>query len=102
MKKNECFPMTAGRLGADLEGVCIYEGMPVFVPGLLPGETATVLSAGQREKTPPPTSLTLSGIRISPERRTSVSMSSPGRRAKVQTANGRRVIISSRIRKSRI
>ena len=42
MKKNECFPMTAERLGADLEGVCRHEGMPVFVPGLLPGETAAV------------------------------------------------------------
>ncbi len=42
MKKNECFSLTADRLGADLEGVCRHEGMPVFVPGLLPGETATV------------------------------------------------------------
>ena len=42
MKKNECFPMTADRLGADLEGICIHEGMPVFVPGLLPGESADV------------------------------------------------------------
>ena len=42
MKKNERFPMTAGRLGADLEGVCIHDGMPVFVPGLLPGESADV------------------------------------------------------------
>ena len=42
MKKNECFPMTADRLGADLEGVCLHDGMPVFVPGLLPGEKAVV------------------------------------------------------------
>ena len=42
MKKNECFPMTADRLGADLEGICIHEGMPVFVPGLLPGESADI------------------------------------------------------------
>ena len=42
MKKNECFPMTADRLGADLEGICIHEGMPVFVPGLLPGEGAGI------------------------------------------------------------
>ena len=42
MKKNECFPLTAERLGADLEGICIHEGMPVFVPGMLPGETASV------------------------------------------------------------
>ena len=33
MKKNECFPMTADRLGADLEGICIHEGMPVFEIG---------------------------------------------------------------------
>ena len=42
MKKNECFSMTADCLGSDLEGVCRHEGMPVFVPGLLPGETAEV------------------------------------------------------------
>ena len=42
MKKNDCFLLTADRLGADLEGVCIHEGIPVFVPGLLPGETASV------------------------------------------------------------
>ena len=42
MKKNECFSMTADRLGADLEGVCIHEGMPVFVPGLLPDECADI------------------------------------------------------------
>ena len=42
MRKNECLPLAAERLGADLEGVCRHEGMPVFVPGLLPGETALV------------------------------------------------------------
>ena len=42
MIKNESLTLTADRLGADLEGVCIHEGMPVFVPGLLPGETASV------------------------------------------------------------
>ena len=42
MKKNECFSLAAERLGTDLEGVCLHEGMPVFVPGLLPGETADV------------------------------------------------------------
>ena len=68
MKKNECFPMTAGRLGADLEGVCIHEGMPVFVPGLLPGEGATVrivkaekkYAFGRMESVPDP---------VSPDRR---------------------------------
>ena len=42
MKKNDCLSLTAERLGADLEGVCLAEGMPVFVPGLLPGEKASV------------------------------------------------------------
>jgi len=68
MKKNECFPMTAERLGADLEGVCRHDGMPVFVPGLLPGETASVrivkadkrFAFGRMESAPDP---------VSPERR---------------------------------
>ena len=42
MKKNDCFQLTAEKLGADLEGVCRHEGLTVFVPGLLPGETANV------------------------------------------------------------
>ena len=42
MKKNECLSLAAERLGADLEGVCLHDGIPVFVPGLLPGETAEV------------------------------------------------------------
>ena len=69
MKKNECFPMSADRLGADLEGVCIHEGMPVFVPGLLPGESADVrivktekrYAFGRMESKPSP---------VSPDRRT--------------------------------
>ena len=64
MKKNECFTLTAERLGADLEGVCIQEGMPVFVPGLLPGETAEVrivkaekrYAFGRMESAPEPAS----------------------------------------------
>ena len=68
MKKNECFPITAYRLGADLEGVCIHEGMPVFVPGLLPGESADVrivkaekrYAFGRMESAPSP---------VSPDRR---------------------------------
>ena len=68
MKKNECFPLAAGRLGADLEGVCLHEGMPVFVPGLLPGESATVrivkaekrYAFGRMESAPDP---------LSPDRR---------------------------------
>ena len=42
MKKNDILTLTADALGADLEGVCRHEGMAVFVPGLLPGETAPV------------------------------------------------------------
>lgn len=42
MHKNGIYPMTATSLGADMEGVCRHEGMAVFVPGLLPGETAPV------------------------------------------------------------
>ena len=65
MKKNECFPLAAERLGADLEGVCIHDGMPVFVPGMLPGETATVrivkaekrYAFGRMETTPDPSSV---------------------------------------------
>ena len=66
MKKNDCFPMTAERLGADLEGVCRHEGMPVFVPGLLPGESARVrivkaekkFAFGRMETPPEPSSVT--------------------------------------------
>ena len=42
MQKNDVFVMTADGLGADMEGVCHHEGMAVFVPGMLPGETAPV------------------------------------------------------------
>lgn len=42
MKKNDILTLTANTLGADMEGVCRHEGMAVFVPGLLPGETAPV------------------------------------------------------------
>ncbi len=42
MRKNDILTLTADALGADLEGVCRHEGMAVFVPGLLPGETAPV------------------------------------------------------------
>lgn len=64
MKKNECFRMTAERLGADLEGVCRHEGIPVFVPGLLPGESAEIrivkaekkYAFGRMESVPSPVS----------------------------------------------
>ena len=42
MNKNEVRTMTCESLGAQLEGVCRAEGMAVFVPGMLPGETAPV------------------------------------------------------------
>ena len=42
MRKNDILTLTADALGADLEGVCRHEGMAVFVPGLLPGETTRV------------------------------------------------------------
>ena len=42
MQKNEIFRLSADNLGADIEGVCRLDGMPVFVPGLLPGEETDV------------------------------------------------------------
>ena len=37
--KNQSLTITCDRLGAELEGVCRWEGQAVFVPGALPGET---------------------------------------------------------------
>ena len=42
MQKNETLTLLCESLGAELEGVCRHEGMAVFVPGLLPGETGRV------------------------------------------------------------
>ncbi len=42
MRKNEIFRLAAENLGAEMEGVCRYNGIPVFVPGLLPGEETDV------------------------------------------------------------
>ena len=42
MQRNDLMTLTADALGADMEGVCRADGMAVFVPGLLPGETAPV------------------------------------------------------------
>ena len=42
MRKNDVLTMRADALGAELEGVCRVDGMAVFVPGLLPGEEASV------------------------------------------------------------
>ena len=42
MRKNDILTLTCEALGADMEGVCRADGMAVFVPGMLPGETAKV------------------------------------------------------------
>ena len=42
MRKNEILTLNCDALGADMEGVCRADGMAVFVPGMLPGETAPV------------------------------------------------------------
>lgn len=42
MRKNDLLTLTADAVGADMEGVARAEGMAVFVPGLLPGESAPV------------------------------------------------------------
>ncbi len=42
MRKNDLLTLTADTLGANMEGVCRHDGFAVFVPGMLPGETATV------------------------------------------------------------
>ncbi len=42
MRKNDLLTLTCDALGADMEGVCRHEGMAVFVPGMLPGESAPV------------------------------------------------------------
>lgn len=41
--KNQRLTLHCERLGSEMEGVCLHEGMPVFVPGVLPGEDADVL-----------------------------------------------------------
>lgn len=38
MQKNDVLSLHCERLGSDLEGICSYNGMAVFVPGALPGE----------------------------------------------------------------
>ena len=40
--RNDIFEMTCDAFGQDAQGVCRHEGMAVFVPGMLPGETAMV------------------------------------------------------------
>lgn len=42
MRKNDQLTLTADAVGADMEGVARADGMAVFVPRLLPGETASV------------------------------------------------------------
>ena len=39
IEKNQLLTVDCLRLGGDLEGVCEHEGMALFVPGALPGET---------------------------------------------------------------
>lgn len=39
MEKNQRLTLECQRLGSELEGVCAFQGMTVFVPGALPGET---------------------------------------------------------------
>jgi 23S rRNA (uracil1939-C5)-methyltransferase len=38
LQKNQIVRLTCERLGAELEGVCRYHGLPVFVPDVLPHE----------------------------------------------------------------
>ena len=40
--KNTVINLHCDALGAELEGICRCEGIPVFVPGMLPGESADV------------------------------------------------------------
>ena len=42
LQKNDLLRLTAEKLGAEMEGICRYNGMPVFVPGLLPGEKTEI------------------------------------------------------------
>ena len=42
MQKNEIYHLRAEKLGADMEGICRLNGMPIFVPGMLPGEETDV------------------------------------------------------------
>lgn len=42
MNKNDIFEMTCTSLGSNMEGICHYDGLVVFVPGMLPGETSSV------------------------------------------------------------
>ena len=42
MQKNEIHHLSAEKLGAEMEGICRLNGMPVFVPGMLPGEETDV------------------------------------------------------------
>lgn len=41
MQKNQVVQTKCERLGAQMEGVCFYEGMALFVPFALPGENIT-------------------------------------------------------------
>lgn len=43
LQKNQRITLECTRLGSELEGICSADGMAVFVPGALPGETVDVL-----------------------------------------------------------
>ena len=43
LTKNQLLTTQCLRLGSELEGVCDADGMPLFVPGALPGETVEAL-----------------------------------------------------------
>jgi 23S rRNA (uracil1939-C5)-methyltransferase len=68
LRKNQIIRLTCERLGADLEGVCRHNGLAVFVPGVLPGETfdAKILKAQRSYAYAKPETL----IESAPERRT--------------------------------
>ena len=49
MKKNDELLLTADGLDSNQAGVCRHEGMVVFVPGLLPGETVFTADKCRRQ-----------------------------------------------------
>ena len=50
LTKNQLLTTECLRLGAELEGVCDAEGMPLFVPGALPGETVEALVVKSQQR----------------------------------------------------
>lgn len=70
MQKNDTLVLKCENLGTDMEGVCRHEGMAVFVPGMLPGETGRVLIVKVQKRFAFGKLLQLTG-ESSPERRES-------------------------------